>query len=146
RVEEIVEVEEVCKRVRKDQQAGLAFLGIDRCQRLQLAAKIVEHAILVGRIADAESDAILQERRARERAQVEPDNGAFDPESRARDDGGVFGVRHDGSAPPKTRAISGSARMRQSPSARSSRRRPPCPQRCRRVTWLPTAANMRRTW
>ena len=49
-------------------------------------------------------------------------------------------------AQAKSCVRSDSSSIRHSPSGRSPSDRPPTWLRCRAATWLPTAANMRRTW
>ncbi len=95
--------------------------GTDRAFRLSVAALLALMAAMAGPTSDGPT------RRERPGRQVEPGCPALPEES-------------------KTRAISFASRVRHVPGARSPSARPPTASRCSATTWLPAAANMRRTW
>jgi hypothetical protein len=88
-IEEIVEVEEVAENMRVNQQGGLTGQRIGCMQGSQFSPQVVEQGLRIACRADHETDALLDERRARERAQIETDHSAFDPAACRSDDGRI---------------------------------------------------------
>ena len=68
--------------MRVDQQRGLHRLGVGRSQQLQFAQQVVEQTLRITRRAFDPADLLLHVHRLGEGAQVQADDGLFEPVTR----------------------------------------------------------------
>lgn len=78
-VEHLVEGVEVGKKGRVDKQGGFQLVGGRVAQKLQFAVEVFEETVQMAGLADADAHEVFDVRRFGEGAEVESDDGFFEP-------------------------------------------------------------------
>lgn len=95
-VEHLVEGVEVGEQGRVDKQGGFQLVSGRVAQKLQFAVKVFEETVQMTGLADADAHEVFDVRRFGEGAEVEPDDGFFEPLAGVVGYGGGVGGSHAG--------------------------------------------------